>query len=800
MKKIFYLVVLSIGISNIYSQQITVLDKETNKPIENVTISNLSNDKFLLTNLNGQVHLDDFTEDEILIIQSLGYVKLKKTKRVLASNNYILHLNPQSFKLDDIVISASKFRQQKKDVPQKITTISAKDVQFQNPQTAADLLEASGQVFVQKSQQGGGSPMLRGFATNRILLSVDGVRMNNAIFRSGNLQNVISLNPFAIEKTEVYFGPGSTLYGSDAIGGVMSFYTLEPTFSDNEKPYVKGSFTARYASANNENTGHFDVNVGLKKWAFATSISHNRYDDLRMGKFGPDDFLRRSYVERLEGQDVEVRNRNPLVQKFSGFNQTNIMQKARFKHNDLDVTYAFHYSATSDVDRYDRLTRERNGELRSAEWYYGPKVWMMNHLKVDYTKANIAFDQMSLNVAHQHFEESRNDRNVGSDNLRQRFEMVNAYSANLDFTKKINNKLNLNYGAEMIYNDVISLGSNENIATGVVRPDATRYPMSNWFSMAAYVSANYKLTEKVNLSAALRYNHFILNSEFDTTFYPFNFTEAQINNGSPTGSLGFTYLPEKSTIISGHFSTGFRTPNVDDIGKVFDSEPRSVIVPNPNLNAEYAYSGDIGIRKIFNDVLSVELNGFYTFLSNALVRRDFQLNGVDSIFYDGTFSQVQAIQNASKANVYGLQAQVELKLKNGFYAQSILNFQRGDEEIDDGTTSRSRHAAPMFGVSRMGYRKGRLQIELNSIYSAAINSDDMPFEESRKDEIYAKDENGLNFSPAWYTLNFKAGYVINENFSVNAGLENITNQRYRTYSSGIAGAGINFIMSLTARF
>ena len=114
------------------------------------------------------------------------------------------------------------------------------DVQFQNPQTTADLLSNSGEVFIQKSQQGGGSPMIRGFATNRVLIAVDEVRMNNAIFRSGNLQNVISIDPFAVENTEVLFGPGSVIYGSDAIGGVMSFTTLAPKFSDSSKVLISG--------------------------------------------------------------------------------------------------------------------------------------------------------------------------------------------------------------------------------------------------------------------------------------------------------------------------------------------------------------------------------------------------------------------------------------------------------------------------------------------------------------------------------------------------------------------------------
>src|SRR5699024_7134498 len=109
--------------------------------------------------------------------------------------------------------------------------LSQKDVLFTSPQTSADLLKNSGQIYIQKSQLGGGSPMIRGFATNRLLITVDGVRINTAIFRGGNVQNVISIDPLAVENTEIIMGPGSVIYGSDAVGGVMNFYTLEPHFS-----------------------------------------------------------------------------------------------------------------------------------------------------------------------------------------------------------------------------------------------------------------------------------------------------------------------------------------------------------------------------------------------------------------------------------------------------------------------------------------------------------------------------------------------------------------------------------------
>jgi hemoglobin/transferrin/lactoferrin receptor protein len=106
-----------------------------------------------------------------------------------------------------------------------------------------------------------------------LLITVDGVRFNNAIFRGGNVQNVISIDPLAIERTEVILGPGSVIYGSDAVGGVMNFYTKRPKFSFEEGVSFSGNALARYATASDEKTGHFDFNIGTKEWAFLTSVS-----------------------------------------------------------------------------------------------------------------------------------------------------------------------------------------------------------------------------------------------------------------------------------------------------------------------------------------------------------------------------------------------------------------------------------------------------------------------------------------------------------------------------------------------
>jgi hemoglobin/transferrin/lactoferrin receptor protein len=745
---------------------------------------------------DGSIRLSALSIKDSFSIRAQGYTSVLLRKSALLASDTIIAMNEIGISLNDIVIAASKWSQQSEDQSQKSIGISLQEVALKNPQTAADLLGVSGKVFIQKSQQGGGSPMIRGFATNRLLYSIDGIRMNTAIFRSGNIQNVISLDPYAIERTEVLFGPGSVIYGSDAIGGVMSFQTLSPILSEDSVSDIRWNINSRYSSANNEMTGHADFRIGWKEFASVTSITHSNYGDLYMGLHGPSEYLRPFSVQRIGGKDSIIPNADQRLQIPSGYSQLNIMQKILYTpHENWHIEYGLHMSKTSAYDRYDRHIRYNNGLPRYGEWKYGPQLWNMHALSIQHDGNNVLYDTVQFRLAYQFFEESRISRNINSDIREIRTEQVDAYSFNADMRKSIG-ELQLYYGLEGVLNNVTSTGINENIQTEIKEIGPARYPKSDWLSFGAYFSGNYALSGQSHIQAGLRYSHYAINAIFDTTFYPFPFTKTSLGNGSLNGNIGLVHRPAEDLVISGNFATSFRSPNIDDMGKVFDIQAGYVVVPNPSLKAEYAVNADIGITKIFSDRVKIDLAGYYTILNDALVRRDYTLNGKDSILYDGELSRVQAIQNAATAFVWGLQFGLEAKFGYGLSFHADINHQIGEEEMDDGTKSPSRHAPPLFGMSSLRYKKGSFVVDFGVQFSGERSFETMPLEEIGKPEIYAVDVNGKPYSPAWYSLSVKVGYDIHSNLRVNAGIENITDQRYRPYTSGIVSPGRNFVLSL----
>lgn len=783
------------------AQEIMIYDIVTNEPVSGVAIYNFTKTKSAISDIEGKADITKFDRNEVLIFQHLSLIETKIIKSRIIRNGLVVYMSSKAQNLEQVVISASKFEQKQKDVPQKIISLKASDIALANPQTSADLLENSGQVFIQKSQLGGGSPIIRGFSTNRLLLSVDGVRMNNAIFRGGNLQNVISIDPFSIENTEVILGAGSVIYGSDAIGGVMNFYTKRPILSYRDSLDLRAHAVVRYASASNERTAHIDLNLGMEKWAFLTSVSYTDFDDLKMGKHGPSDYLRPEYVVRRNDQDIIVPNSDPLVQRPTAYNQINLLEKVRYEPNQtLNFNLGLHYSATSDYPRYDRLIRYNDSVLRSAEWDYGPQKWFLGNLQINHKASNSIYDNAQFTLAYQNFQESRKDRNFESIIRNIREENVDAISLNLDFEKRISSINELFYGAEYIYNTVGSIGVEENIDSGQRSATISRYPNgSDWQSMAAYLSLKYNPTETFTFQTGIRYNHVIANADLsdNNVFLNLPFNEANVNTGALTGTAGINWNVNKTIAWKLNFATALRAPNIDDIGKVFDSEPGSVVVPNPNLRSERAYSGEVGMFLNFEDVVEFDIATYYTYLDDALVRRDYTLNGQTEIEYDGELSTIQAIQNASRARIHGFEAGLNVNFSSAIHLTSQYNIIGGTEQEMDGNTLPVRHVVPNFGNTHLKWKSDRFKVDLFANYSGELSYQELALSEREKPYLYTLDTDGNPYAPSWYTLNLRTQFNPSDDISITATLENITDQRYRTYSSGIAAAGQNFIVSLS---
>jgi len=782
------------------SQKVYIYNQQTGNPVSNVALFNADHSKNEISNNIGIVDISAFSDNDEITFQHPSYQPITLNKGAISSIKFKVPLNEKLVKLNEVVVSASKWETKANEIPNKIEKISRKEIILDNPATSADMISSGNQVFVQKSQLGGGSPMIRGFAANKILFVVDGIRMNNAIYRSGNLQNVLQADVNSIENAEIIFGPGTNIYGSDALGGVIDFHTLAPKFNSINKMATSGSALARMASANFERTINANVNIANDRWAFLASISYSKFGDQKMGSMQNDYNLRDEYVDIIDGNDSIIANSDPKVQKFSGYDQLSFVSKVGHKFSEnVDWEYGLYLTTTSSVPRYDRLTQYSDGKLKYAVWNYEPQQWFMNRLTVNMHNNASWYDNATMTFGFQNVKEGRNDRKYKNNWLRKRKEQVNIFSFNTDFDKSMKNGHTLYYGIELVYNDVISEGIEENIVTNETNKISSRYPDggTKFFQAGAYMSYKKNFTSiPLTFLAGMRYSFVSIESKFkDTTFYQLPYSSINLNNNAITGSIGLVYHPGEWQ-YNINLSSGFRAPNLDDVAKIFDSEPGNVVVPNENLKPEYLYNLDLGIIRKFDGIAKVEINAFYSYLVDAMVRSDFTLNGKDSIYYDGELSKVQAVINTGSATIYGASAIVNVRLAKNISFNTVATIMKGEDDNGDAL----RHVPPFYGSTGITFENGKLKLALSADYNGEMSYENMAPSERDKEYLYATDSNGDPYSPSWWTLNLNGTYSFSRSFLTSFGVDNIMDYRYRPYSSGIAAPGRNFIIAFRYTF
>jgi hemoglobin/transferrin/lactoferrin receptor protein len=803
MKRILLCAVLAIASAlSAYAQTITVKDLTTLEAISGASVFISANNIELhdfIGNTNNEGIIDLPKHFGSFFITANGYeVKYLPTSEV--SEGMDVFLVGSNVTLSQMVISATRSTNQSELVAQQVSSIQRKDIQFINPANAADLLSQTGTALIQKSQLGGGSPIIRGFEANKVLYVVDGVRMNNAIYRGGHLQDILSLDPMAMENIEVAYGPSAVAYGSDALGGVMSFNTRSPHFTSGDR-LVRGNVMLRYSSADQTGT-HINLETSTERFATFTAFTFNNFGDLRQGNIRNPNYpsfgQRPWYVERIDGRDSVMTNPNPNVQVGSAYKQYDFMEKLSFKQSDkLTHTLNIQYSTTNDVPRYDRLTQVSIGIPRFGEWYYGPQTRAMVAYHANLYNGKRLYTTGRITLAWQNIDQSRHDRLFNSPNLNNRFENVKVYSVNADFSKTIARTLTANYGLEYYFNDVTSTAYSENIFTGAQSALDTRYANggSTMSGTAAYGTAILKATRKITLNAGLRYSLVKLTALFtDNSFFNFPFSDVNQSNRNLNGSVGVIVAPNSKWRIIALASTGFRAPNVDDLSKVFESNAGNLIVPNNELKPEKVANVEATIERKFNGKTTLALNAYYMNYTNALTTGKAQFNGQDSVFYDGTLSPVYTTINASEAYIYGGNLSLNSQVNDQFSLQSSVVYTYGRIKTDIGDTPLD-HIPPVYGRTGITVQQQKFRGEFSVLYNGWKRIADYRLD-AEDNEKYATPD-GM---PAWYTLNARASYQMKENVQLMVGLENILDVNYRVFASNISGAGRNVTLTLRGRF
>ncbi|MCF8246431.1 MAG: TonB-dependent receptor [Saprospiraceae bacterium] len=699
----------------------------------------------------------------------------------------------QLVNLEEIVISGNKIIERKSDIPHQIDLVLQSQISKISPLTTADALSNSGAVYVQKSQQGGGSPVLRGFEANRILLVVDGVRMNNAIFRAGHLQNSISTDPNVMERIEVLQGAGSVIYGTDAIGGVISFFTKRPSLSDSLKLRGKTNGFVRYSSVNQGKTVHANVNLGSKKWASLTAVTASEFGDLRSGKkdmmdypnFGDANF----YVKRINGRDSMVTNDDPEVQRFSGYKQLDVLQKILYSPgNGVEHLLNFQLSTTTDVPRYDRLSILSNGKPRFAEWYYGPqnRQFLSYELKKE-TKKWWA-DDLRFTPAVQFIGESRHDRGFGKIERNNYHESLTIYSANIDLYKQVSGH-EIRYGAEVVQNTLESAAHADNLESAQQKTIASRYPDGTYATAGLYFSHRWELLDsKLILSDGIRFSSVTIDARFDPSFYDTDMAHVRQQTQSQNLHLGVVGNLSGGLRLNALLSTGFRNPNIDDLGKTFETNGGDLMVANADLRPEQVFYREIGMTQTIGSYGFLHINAYFSTLTDAIVPRPYLISGQDSVDFMGARYRTLANVNVGKAKVWGIAANGKFQVAPNWILRGNITYTQGRDLTNKVPLD---HIPPLYGNTSLQYENAKFFAQADFLFNGMKKLAD--YSPSGEDNQQYATPDG---TPAWQTWNLRIGRQLTKLLRLQIGVENIADLNYRSFASGINAPGRNVVVSL----
>ena len=712
---------------------------------------------------------------------------------------------------EEILLSSQRFQQKRKETPRQIEVVSAKRLSELQPATLGDALINTGQVFVQKSQMGGGSPVLRGFEASRVLMVIDGVRMNNATYRAGHLQDIITIDPFILDRMEVNFGAGSTLYGSDALGGVLYFKTKDATLGEFS---VKPSATVRYQSASNSVIGNVGLKVQSEKVGLLLSATRSQFGDLRSGSKNYSDWdtfgMLPRYVSQVNGRDTVLLNDDPQRQKGTGYAQTDLFAKIFTKTGKVEHMVNLQKSMSDIIPRYDRMSQFNNGKPVYGRWDYAPQ----NREYISYTaKAGSEDHHTRLTLAQQRIEVGRVTRNFDEVMERIQRDAVRMRTVNLDRHDQLSASFTLNSGVEMVWNAVKSVGINKNISTLAETATKARYSDSGATTQMHSVFAQgiYKMAKTGTvIQGGVRVSKYSLEALFSKANpWKLPYQSISFATTTPSYDLGLTQQLKKGLLLKASVNQAYRNPNVDDMTKVFDSKPGAkLLVPSADLKAERSTTVDLGVLWRKDRSFAIEAGVFSSAVKNLLLDQPGTLNGEDSLMYDGRLTPVYQLKNVALGEISGMYLNAKVRLVKDLWFSGSLTQTKGIYRLNDAAAEQPLdHIPPVYGQASLRWNGKGWFAETQCLFNGMKKAEDYSSSGEDNQELQPiglADINGDGkadgFNPAWQCWNIRGGYQHRSGLTATLAIENVLDLHYRYFASGMSAAGRSVNVSLAYSF
>ena len=640
--------------------------------------------------------------------------------------------------LDSIVVTSRNIKTSQAKSPYVISGIHQNQIRETNARTTPEALQGVAGVFLQKTNHGGGSAFIRGLTGNQTLLVIDGIRLNNATYRYGPNQYLNTIDMFTLEKVDVLKGIGAIEYGSDAIGGVINLVTKELNTSSFKD--FRLSNTSKFLSSQMEKTNRTEMRYATNNWTILGGLSIKRYGDI------------------VGGDGVGY-------QAPTGYREKNYDIKAKGKISDnQEITFSTQNTIQRDIPIYHKIVLE-NFKINQVD----KQVHNLNYLKYRYASNQKIVSEVLVTISQQRSIENRSNQKNNTTLLRKERDTIHSTGITAEMIVKPTKNWTSNTGID-IYSDLVNSNTIEtNTSANTQTQKRGLYPNGSIYNNNSLFNIHYLNLGKLSLIAGIRYNFLDIRIS-DTTL-----GNVTLKPSALVTNYGINYQLNKNNFIFGSISTGYRAPNIDDLGALGIVDFRYEI-PSYNLKPEKSKNIELGYK--YNSVkTNVTISVFQMNLKDVIAR----------IIVDGQVINgynVYTKKNIESSYIKGTEISVSHQINNHFALQTNATYTYGQNVTKN---EPMRRMPPFFGQNKLSWHSKNKTVAIRHQFAGKQTK-------LAKGDI---DDNriGVLGTAQWNTIQIDAS-IEWKHVALNASAINILNEKYKTHGSGIYGMGRAFGLSV----
>jgi len=648
--------------------------------------------------------------------------------------------------IEEIQVTATRRPVSADSVSAALTIIDAEKIAA--AKLATDSLLGEPGVFLQQTTPGQGAAIIRGLKGSEVLHLVDGMRLNNAIFRNAPTQYLGLVAPGTLDRIEIVRGAPASLYGSDAVGGVVQALSRFPAF---DAPGTRRNVYFGFDTADLTRLARASVEAGDGTKAMLLSGQYLKTGNRQIGG----------------GARIAP----------SGYTAKGGRAAFTFTPDDderwlLDLQFA----SQPMTPRVDELVAGfGQAEPSSSEFFFAPNERTFVH--GGYEKQSGAWNlDWDVDLAWQRIDDDRISRGFQSNERQREQNRSDLFGLTINASSAIENGSWL-VGAEIYHDDVASARTEEDLLNGGSAQLTPRFPDgSTMDQLAVYGNVLRSIGHRHTLSGGLR----VSAVKVDLPASP-AIAQTSVEQRDVSADVGWVFDATEHTSLRANMGYGFRAPNVFDLGTLGERPGNRFNIPNANLKSERITQLDVGARYATDSVYfdAVLFGLHYTDRITSAFTGDVTASG----------RNVTQSQNAETADIFGIELSTDYQPSDRWSFQAVLNYTRGELEEVGGLTVAGDRIPPLNGRATARYRHS----DVLRFHGSVLFAD-------RQDRLSPRDVRDNRINPAgtagWGITNIGADWNLSDEIDLSVTIENLLDKRYRRHGSGIDSVGRNLFLSL----